>query len=404
MSLHFLGDAYRDAGAYQQAIETYFELQAVADRSGNFNASRSATSGLETVYLELGYTQGAIDIYTQTLADAQQRGDRYSEIALRQLGNIYQERGEYEQALARYQEELAVLEAIGDPYGRRQYPLANIGQMYLTLGQPQAAISAYQQALAAAQTNENPVSLEIEYAFTQLAEAYLASGDIEAAIATYQQSVDFAISTWGESTDATAEALLRLANAYQEFEQWSAAISAYQQIVSIGQALASDYWQLEGLIELGIIYEAVGDAQQSHEALNQSLERITQASDRNLQVDSLIRISAVYDDLNDPQQASRVLSQAIDTVYSSPPGTIALNVDALANQLIASGDSARAIDFYQQVLTLNRDEKYRVGLMRQLAEIYKSNQQFQAALEIYQQVLVLSRERRYCQIWCMARN
>ncbi|MDK2411717.1 tetratricopeptide repeat protein [Aphanizomenon sp. 202] len=95
-----------------------------------------------------GQFQAALATFQQALAIEKEIGDRAGVgSTFNKIGGIYDSLGQYPKALDYYQQALAIIQKIGDRHGIGQ-SLNNIGGIYDSLGQYPKALDFYQQALA----------------------------------------------------------------------------------------------------------------------------------------------------------------------------------------------------------------------------------------------------------------
>ncbi|ASC73061.1 hypothetical protein XM38_040230 [Halomicronema hongdechloris C2206] len=100
------------------------------------------------MYDNLGQYEQALGYYQDALVIRQEIGDRAGEgVTLNNIGAVYDNLGQYEQALGYFQDALAISQEIGDRAGEG-VTLNNIGAVYHNLGQYEQALGYYQDALA----------------------------------------------------------------------------------------------------------------------------------------------------------------------------------------------------------------------------------------------------------------
>ena len=136
-------------GYYADKVELYGQLvnkwSEIEDRE-NWNYLASLTS-LGNAYNSLGQYERAIAFYQQSLNIAKEIGDIQGESnSLKNLGNAYNYLGQYEKAIAFHQQSLDIAKEIGDIEGESS-SLNNLGNAYNYLGQYEKAIAFYQQSL-----------------------------------------------------------------------------------------------------------------------------------------------------------------------------------------------------------------------------------------------------------------
>jgi len=136
-------------GYYANQVELYGQLvnkwSEIDDRQ-NWNYRASLTS-LGNAYKSLGQYERAIAFYQQSLDIFKDIGDIQGEsISLNGLGNAYYSLGQYERAITFHQQSLDIAKEIGDIQGESA-SLNGLGNTYDSLGQYERAIAFYQQSL-----------------------------------------------------------------------------------------------------------------------------------------------------------------------------------------------------------------------------------------------------------------
>ena len=145
-SLNSLGNAYYSLGKYPQAIDFHQQSLAIAQQIGERDGEAISLNNLGNAYDSLGQYQQAIEFHQQSLAIAQQIGERKGEAnSLGSLGNAYNSLGQYQQAIEFHQQSLAIKRDIGD-----RFPVAiawfNLGWALENVNRESDAVGAYRNA------------------------------------------------------------------------------------------------------------------------------------------------------------------------------------------------------------------------------------------------------------------
>ncbi len=145
-----LGNAYRDLGQAERAIEHYEQALAIHREIGDRRGEGIWLGDLGNAYIDLGQAERAIEHYEQALIIDREIGDRRGEgVDLGNLGNAYRDLGQAERAIEHYEQALVIAREIGDRRNQGIW-LGNLGVAYHRLGQVEQAIEHYEQALAIA--------------------------------------------------------------------------------------------------------------------------------------------------------------------------------------------------------------------------------------------------------------
>lgn len=150
-----LGNAYRDLGNMQEALE-YYELalartRAIDDRK-NIGAILNSMGNL---HRRSGRLTEAISLYEQALQIAEEVGDRSgAAMILAHLGICYRRQQETPRAIALFERALDISREVGDREGEGR-ALGNLANAYSDLGDVRRSIEYSQQGLAIAQETGN---------------------------------------------------------------------------------------------------------------------------------------------------------------------------------------------------------------------------------------------------------
>ena len=129
----------------QEYLEIFYHFYQLADYDSAFEAIWHCND-----FLTLrGYYANQVELYGQLVSKWSKTNDKenwHYTASLISLGNAYYSLGQYERAIAFYQQSLDIKKEIGDIRGESS-SLGNLGNAYYFLGQYQRAIAFYQQSL-----------------------------------------------------------------------------------------------------------------------------------------------------------------------------------------------------------------------------------------------------------------
>jgi tetratricopeptide (TPR) repeat protein len=200
---------------------------------------------LGNAYFTLGEVRQAIASYEQALALARETGDRQSEGRwLGNLGNAYFTLGEVRQALAYHEQALAIAREIGDRRGEGAW-LGNLGLAYADLGEVRQAIASYEQALAIA--HEIGDRQREGLCLGNLGAAYVALGEVRQALASYEQALALAREIGAK--EVQSEALLGLSTAHYHLGNLADARRSYEEALAL-DILSTNY---SSAVKLGML-------------------------------------------------------------------------------------------------------------------------------------------------------
>lgn len=146
-----VGRARVNSGEYEAALAAYGAARGVARTAGITSAEVTLLNNEANVYYFLGRYSEAHDRYEEALRTLNQhsREDWYArrlQMTRANIAVLYQKLGQYQRALAIYQELSSARSALAP--GERAQLLANMGVLYRRLGDPYKALDRYREAQA----------------------------------------------------------------------------------------------------------------------------------------------------------------------------------------------------------------------------------------------------------------
>ncbi|MFN5065442.1 MAG: tetratricopeptide repeat protein [Aphanizomenon sp.] len=242
-------------GYYANQVELYGQLVSKWSKTNdkeNWHYTASLIS-LGNAYNSLGQYERAIAFFQQSLDIFKDIGDIQGESnSLIGLGNAYNSLGQYERAIAFYQQSLDIKKDIGDIQGESN-SLIGLGNAYDSLGQYERAIAFYQQSLDIKKDIGDILGESIS--LIGLGNAYNSLGQYERAIAFFQQSLDIKKDIGdirGESISLNG-----LGNGYNSLGQYERAIAFYQQSLDIAKEIGDIRGEANAWFNLGLSLEKV---------------------------------------------------------------------------------------------------------------------------------------------------
>jgi tetratricopeptide (TPR) repeat protein len=185
-------------------------------------------------FLDLqGFYRQYAQLYEQILAGSQREQDCHRK-SLNRLGNCYKNLGQYEKAIAFYQQSHDISEEIGFRQGVAM-SLGNLGVCYNSLGQYEKAIGYHQQSLEIEEKIGNRQGVAMSLG--NLGNCYYSLGQYEKAIAHHQQHHD--ISEEMGYRQGVAMSLGNLGSCYESLGQYQKAIGYHQQSLEIEEKIGN---------------------------------------------------------------------------------------------------------------------------------------------------------------------
>jgi tetratricopeptide (TPR) repeat protein len=337
-----------------------------------------------------GFYRQQAQLYKQVIAGSQREQDCYRN-SLILLGNCYNSLGQYEKAIALYQQHHDISEEIGDQQGVAS-SLCGLGNCYRSLGQVEKAIDYHQQ--------HHDISEEIGFregvaiSLGNLGVCYDSLGQYEKAIAYHQQHHD--ISEEIGFRQGVANSLGNLGNCYYFLGQYEKAIAHHQQHHNINEEIGNRRGVAISLGNLGNCYDDLGQYEKAITYLQQSLEISEEIGDREGVAASLGSLGNCYDDLGQYEKAIAYHQQYHD--ISEEIGFrqgVAISLGNLGACYSELGQYEKAIAHQQQSLEIKEEIGDRQGVaisLHNIGEALLKLGNYSEAKTKIQESLVISKE------------
>ncbi|MGL5060525.1 MAG: CHAT domain-containing tetratricopeptide repeat protein [Microcoleus sp.] len=339
------------AQAKRKTIAKWQEALKLFQAAGNRSQEAIVLNNIGRIYEELGEQQQALEYYNLSLPLTQTVGDRSQEaIVLNNIGSVYYRWGEQEKALKYYRQSLTLSRAVGTRW-LEAIVLANIGVVYSNLGEQQKALDYYSQSLALNRT----------------------IGD--------------------RSQESTI--LSNIGGAYDKLGEKQQALDYYTQSLVLSRAVGNLSQEAVTLDNIGAIYDYLGEKQQALEYYERALSMLQAIGDRTEEAITLNNIGKVYDDLGEKEKALKYFSQSLTLKQAlgdrSGEAVTLSNIGGIYEYL---GQLQQALEYYERSLSLMRNTDNRSGeaiTLTNIGNVYSYLGQKQKALQYYSQSLSLSR-------------
>jgi tetratricopeptide (TPR) repeat protein len=220
---------------YEEAVAHFRTAHDLAERLENTQLQAWSLNGLGNVYDDLGRHEEAIAAYQRAIELDPEYASPHNG-----LGNVYDDLGRHEEAIAAYQRAIELDPEYASPHN-------GLGNVYDDLGRHEEAIAAYQRA----------IELDPEYASPHngLGNVYYQQGRHEEAIAAYQRAI--------ELDPELASPHNGLGNVYDDLGRHEEAIAAYQRAIELNPELAYPHNNLgDTYLQLGRLEEAQSEFQE----------------------------------------------------------------------------------------------------------------------------------------------
>lgn len=227
-------------------------------------------------YLDLqGYWTDRITLIKLAIQIAQTQQDRHQEAAwLGNLGIVYMDMGQLEQAIAYFTQVLTISQELKDKQ-KEGGALGNLGLAYLAWQQTELALGYLEQALAISRTLNDQYT-EGAWLAT-LGNAYADLKQPAQALRYLEQALT--ISRILHDRRSEGKRLSHLGNVYRDLQQFEKAILYDEQALAIAQAIGDRLGEASRLGNLGVSYYQQGQIQKAIPYYQQAIRIVQEIGD-----------------------------------------------------------------------------------------------------------------------------
>lgn len=284
------------AADYQAAIDYLQQAKGLWHALAEHGAEAAALESMANYLGRLGESQKALDSLNEALLLRRALGDPWGEaMALDSLSDAYDAMGELQEALNAKQQALSVFRENKERIDYEYTALADIGHIYEELGEPQKALDYYHRGLDLARSHRNE-GLEIPMV-SVVAGAYAGAGNTGKALEYYNKALALAQGDRG----AEIWTLGKLGSFYVGQGEYDKALQLFDQTLPYHHAEHQTVLEAATLYSMGVAYHRQGKLSQALEALNQALSLWPFKNRTRREI--IREIGAVYQDSGDSPKA-----------------------------------------------------------------------------------------------------
>lgn len=294
----------------------------------------------------------AIAIFQQVLALRRNAGDLSGEAeALHKIGAAYDYLSEYRPALEFYQQALAIRERIGDRAGQGT-TLNSIGVVYQAMGNYSQALSLFQRSLI--KRREVGDKAGEGRTLSNIGLVYENQGQYSQALLYYQQALEIAKTI--DNRFSIAALLNNMGGIHAQLGQYSPAMVSYQQALEIRKEIGDRVGIGTTLHNIGYLYDRQEQYAQARQFYQQALTVRQQINDRPGIGTTLNNLGLVYDNLGQSDRGLQMLKQALELFQElGDRASIGNTFDSLGTVYKSLRQYPQALDAYQQALTMLKE-------------------------------------------------
>jgi CHAT domain-containing protein len=424
LSHHSIIGVYLSLEQYDAALAQRPLMMAAVEKVGNPKLQKMAENRNIGIYLALSNSYSKPEQYDKKLevnekinSLAKQQNDTDPDLLIYRLSTaqVYEFRGQYDRALAAYEEVLASAQTIRNT----KYEILasmSIGNIYTNQGNYPKALSIYEKNLQLSRTLKGDRSYE-SIILNNISILYTHQGEYAKALDVAQQSIAIEQASYAQySKGMTPENIRRFCAEREPSDRTSTKSSnslfsdvcdhpekpipgfVFNNTKALFTRRADNSRTILGrnFNNIGIIYKSRGDYLKAAEFGQKSLAIAREFKELNDEATSLNNIGVAFGDLGNNEKANQFLQQALkiaivqgdrplEAVQHSSLGTIASN----------QGDYPKALKEYQQALVLSQAMKMRsteAGIVAQIGQLYQAQGNYSKASENYQRTLKIQQE------------
>jgi CHAT domain-containing protein/Tfp pilus assembly protein PilF len=304
-----MGEIYYFQGDIQKAQKTLEQALALnPDPSWRDRALTLVNLGY--VYFDLRDMDQALSHYQQALTQSRSQNDRWGEgFALSAIGAVYSYLGNKQTALEHQNEAVNLFRTIGDRNGEA-VALNGLGYVYRNLAEYQKSLDCYLRAM---QLFELLGNREYEnFTITRVGKAYQGLGDTTKALEYYQ----LALTRAAGYTQTRAQALDSIGSVFEEMRQPREALQYYKQSLAVFRAAEDKMGEASILNSIGEVYASFGQRGAAFKSYRQALGISQAVRDRRGEVAVLLNIAQTQRDEGEHQKARETIENSLGIIES----------------------------------------------------------------------------------------
>ncbi len=282
--------------------------------------------------------------------------------SLNSIGVTHYVLGEYQQAMAQYQQSLELARGLEDRKLQAD-ALNNIGVLYFVWGEHDKALDNYFRALTIRLDMDDVYG--IGQGYNNVANIYHTAGDYEQALTYYHQSLEYYIAE--ADTGMITSSLNNIGLVFYEQEQYDRSLDTFARALAMETQVDDKPGMAMTMNNMGQVYEVLRSLDEALAQYDQSLAMRRELGDRQGISVCLHNIGTVHVKQQHYDQGIDFLQQALILTEELQIRELTRdNLEALADAYEAAGDPVRALDYYKRYKEVH-EELFNEERTRQIA-------------------------------------
>ncbi len=234
-ALVLMGMVFKNIGAYDKAMASYFNALRIAEDNGDQPRVSSCLNNIGSVFQIQGNYPKALHYYELSMHIEEKLGNKEQlSIRLYNIGAVYETIDSLEMAYAYYYNSLLIEEKAGNKEGI-YFALYGIAGLDTKMGRFESAMGNISRALKVAHELNDPLGISVCH--SELGKLYMALGKYPQAITAFDSSVVYARP--GDLLNEMKEAYFNLSKAYEKTGESAKAYENLSHYVKINDSLNS---------------------------------------------------------------------------------------------------------------------------------------------------------------------
>ena len=310
--LQSTGILYRRAGEYSKALEFYEKsLPYFPNTTEGLGATATTLNNIAELYLNLGETRRALDVFQKSLELKNNEDGRSRAITLDNIGAVYVQLGDYQQALYHHLQALARFRALGN-HREEAVTLNNLALLWESMGDPEKSVEFMLQALPVAR--EYSVKDSEALYLSRTGYYYFLTGNNLKALEYANQSL--ALSRAINNHQREVGSLAILCNVYPSMGEFEKGLDACNRALQMQKDNGEPLNKAKLLTSLSRIFEQTGEIKKAIESRESALSIYRSVGDPTGELTTLHALGQYDLDSGDLVSARGRIERALEMAES----------------------------------------------------------------------------------------
>jgi tetratricopeptide (TPR) repeat protein len=344
---------------------------------------------------DAGRASEALEAYRLALARAEAaKATPLRALSLRHIGSAYAARGDFADAIERYQQAIDLCKRVEDDVALSEL-YGDLGDVYREQGAFANAEQEYKRALALDHAHQDKLGMAVLQ--RRLGHVHQEQGELEQADDAYKEATRLL----EDSDDATEKAklALRVGSLYEERGRYQKALESYERAEGISRDQRAWLGVATALRHVGSAKQQLGDLGEAERALRRCLELLAEqgGEDRPETIEATNLLGSVLEDMGksaealDHYQTAMQLAEALSLAPAR-----AESLRRMGSAYAMRGEIGQAIDRFSQAIDICRKSEDPVALSQlygDLGDALAAQGSLNDALDAYKQALRLDQRQ-----------